>query len=129
MPLQLQTDTYINADDTITHTADKKLEVVQPKLQISAGDFNTWCIENNMGVHNGKIHAFVVGSKLMTSANESIFDTINEYNIESINAQKHLDITIDKKLTWEKQIDLVCQHVSRKLTLMKLLSKYVNKIL
>ena len=54
MPLQLQTDTDMYADDTITHTAGKKLEVVQPKLQISAGDFNTWCIENNMGVHYGK---------------------------------------------------------------------------
>ena len=54
MPLQLQTDTDIYADDTITHTAGKKLEVVEPKLLISAGDFNAWCIENNMGVHYGK---------------------------------------------------------------------------
>ena len=80
-----------------------------------------------MGVHYGKTHAFVVGSKHMTSANESISVTINEYSIESVNAQKHLGITIDKNLTWEKQIDLVCQHVSRKVTLMKLLSKYVNQ--
>ena len=51
MPLQLQTDTDIYADDTVTHTAGKKLEVVEPKQQISADDFNTWCIENNIGVH------------------------------------------------------------------------------
>ena len=51
MPLQLQTDTDIYADDTITHTAGKKLEVDEPRLQISAGDFNKWCIDNNMGVH------------------------------------------------------------------------------
>ena len=41
MPLQLQTETDIYADDTITHTAGKKLEVVETKLQISADDFNT----------------------------------------------------------------------------------------
>ena len=40
MPLQLQTYTHMYADDTITDTAGKKLEVVEPKLQISAGDFN-----------------------------------------------------------------------------------------
>ena len=57
----------------------KKLEVVEPKLQISSGDFNTWCIDNNIGVHYGKTHAFVVGSKHMTSANEGISVTINEY--------------------------------------------------
>ena len=47
---------------------------------------------------------------------------INEHITEAVNAQKHLGITIDKKFTWELQIDLVCHNVSRKH--MKLLSKY-----
>ena len=100
-----------------------KNEVVEPKLQISARGFNTWCIENNMGVHYGKKHSFVVGSKHMISANESISITINEHSIESVNTHKHLGITVENKLTWEQHTDLVCQNVSRKLTLMKLLSK------
>ena len=62
----------------------------------------------------------------MTSANEDISVTINAHCIESVSAQKHLGITIDKNLTWEQQIDLVCRNFSRKLTLIKLLSKYVN---
>ena len=80
-----------------------------------------------MGVHYGKTHAFVVGSVHLPSANEGIFVGINAHSIESVNAQKDLGITIDKNLTWEQQIDLVCQNVSRKLTLMKRLSKYVNQ--
>ena len=51
----------------------------------------------------------------MMSANEGISVTIiNEHSIEAVNAQMRLGITIDKKLTWEQQIDLVCQNVSRK---------------
>ena len=123
----MQTDTDIYADDSITHTVGKKLEVVESKLQNTADEFNTWCIDNNMGVHYGKTHAFVVGSKHMTSTNEGISVTINEHSIESVSAQKHLGITIDKNLTWEQQTDLVCRNVSRKLTLMKLLSKYDNQ--
>ena len=46
-----------------------------------------------MGVNYGKIHAFVAGSKHMTSAN----------------------------------IDLVCKSASRKITLLKLLSKYIDQ--
>ena len=118
MPLQFQTDTDMYADDTISHTAGKKLEVVESKLQISEGDFNTWSIENNMGVHCSKTHAFVVGSKYISPANESISVTINVHSIESVNTQKHLGITRDKNLTWEQQIDLVCQNISRKLTLL-----------
>ena len=47
-----------------------------------------WCIDNNMGVHYGKPHALVVGISV----------TINEHSIESVSAQKHLGITIDKKI-------------------------------
>ena len=82
---------------SFTHTVGKNLEVVEPKLQISADDFNTWCIDNYMGVHYGKTHAFVVDSKYMTSANEGISVTINKHSIESVSAQKHLGITIDNK--------------------------------
>ena len=129
MPLHLQTDTDMYPDDTITYTAGWKLELVEPRLQISAGDFNTWSIDSNMGVHYGKTHSFLVGSKHMTSVNESTSITINKHIIESVNAQKHLGITIDKHLTWELQIDLVCQSVSRKITLMKLLLNMSTKIL
>ena len=69
-----------------------------------------------MGVHYGKTHVFVVGSKHMTSAKEGISVKINEHSIESVSAQKHLGITIDKKSTLEQEIDLVCRNVSRKLT-------------
>ena len=55
-PLHLQTDIDRYADDTVAHTAGKTLVVVEP------ADFNTWCIDNNMGVHYGKTHSFVVGS-------------------------------------------------------------------
>ena len=34
---------------------------------------------------------------------------------------------IDKNLTWDQQIDSVCLNITRRITLLKLLSKYVNK--
>ena len=63
----------------------------------------------------------------MASANRSIAVSIHEHTIESVSSQKHLEITIDKNLTWEKQIDLVCKSASRKIKLMKLLSKYIDQ--
>ena len=52
---------------------------------------------------------------------------INNIEIKSVNAQKHLGITIDSTMSWDQQISVVCLNVSRKKTLMKLLSKYVNQ--
>ena len=78
-----------------------------------------------MGVHYGKTHAFTAGTKHMTNANAN-GDLSISINGQT-NTQKHLGITIDKNLTWEKHTDLVCQKVSRKITLLNLLSKYVNQ--
>ena len=52
---------------------------------------------------------------------------INNIEIKSINAQKHLGITIDSTMSWDQQISVVCLNVSRKITIMKLLSKYVDQ--
>ena len=60
MPLHLQTDIDSYIDYSINHTASKNLEMIEPKLQISAGYFKN--IENDMGGHYGKTHSFVVGS-------------------------------------------------------------------
>ena len=80
-----------------------------------------------MGVHYGKTHAFVADSRQMTSTNRSISVSIHEHTIGSVSLQKHLGLPIDKNLTWEKQIDLVFKNASRKITPMKLLSKYVDQ--
>ena len=80
--LHLDTDIDLYADDTINHCAGKTTDVIEPKLQVSTCDFNTWCTDNNMGVHYGKTHAFVAGSKHMTSANRSIAVSIHEHTIE-----------------------------------------------
>ena len=127
MPLHLDTDTDLYADYTINHTAGKTTEEIEPKLQVSRCEFNTWCIDDNMGVHYGKTNAFVAGSRHISSTNRSISVSIHEHTIESVSSQKHLGITIDKNLSWEKQIDLVCKNTSCKITRMKLLSKYVDQ--
>ena len=40
--------------------------------------------------------------------------------------QKLLGVVIDRSLTWDKQIDAFCITISRRITLLKLLSKYVD---
>ena len=47
--------------------------------------------------------------------------------IKAVDCQKLLGIIIDKSLTWDKQIDAVCLNVTRRITLLRLLSKYVDQ--
>ena len=41
--------------------------------------------------------------------------------------QKLLGVVIDNKLAWNEQIDTVCLNITRRITLLKLLSTYIDK--
>ena len=58
---------------------------------------------------------------------ETVRVYLEEDIIKEVNHQKLFGIIIDRNLTWDKQIDAVCLNVTRRITLFKLLSKYVNK--
>ena len=47
--------------------------------------------------------------------------------IKNADHQKLLGIIIDKNLSWDKQIDAVCANITRRITLLKLLSKYIDQ--
>ena len=47
--------------------------------------------------------------------------------IKEVENQKLHWIIIDRTRSWDKQIDAVCLNVTRRITLMKLLSKYLDK--
>ena len=46
--------------------------------------------------------------------------------IQNVEQHKLLGVIIDKHLSWDKQMDFVCLNISRRITLRKLLSKYID---
>ena len=55
--------------------------------------------------------------------------TLNIENemIKNADHQKLLGVIIDKNLSWDKQIDAVYANITRRITLLKLLSKYIDQ--
>ena len=47
--------------------------------------------------------------------------------IKMVESQKLLGVLIDKHLTWDKQTDAVCLNITRRITPLKSLSKYIEK--
>ena len=52
---------------------------------------------------------------------------LNDELLRNTETQKLLGIIIDQALNWNNQIDSVCLNISRRITLLKQLSKYVNR--
>ena len=68
----------------------------------------------------------LIGSRQNLFNRDDLFITIDDEDISNVDTQKLLDIIIDKTLSWDKQIYSVCLSITRRITLLKLLSKYVD---
>ena len=114
------------ADDATVHASGKKQNVIELKLQTGTDDFKNWCLSNHMFIHIGKTSLMTAGSR-QTVGNISMEIFIDREIIKEVENQKLPGVIIDKTLSWDKQIDAVCLNVTRRITLMKLLSKYLDQ--
>ena len=122
-------ETYLEmyADDTTLHFASKDKNVLQTKLQNGAINFNSWCISNDMFINLLKTSLMMLGSRQNLMNFDVIEILLNNEFIQHVESQKLLGIIIDKTLGWDKQVDSVCLNITRRITLLKQLSKYVSK--
>ena len=67
-----------------------------------------------------------IGSRYSILNNHKLKLTLDNSEIQTNATFKILGIQRDQMLTWDKQTDSVCFDITRKITLMKMLSKYVN---
>ena len=121
-------ETYLElyADDTTVHYACKNKIVLRNKLQKGSNGFLNWCLSNNMHVHLQKTSIMWIGTWLNLSHMESLDIYLENEIIKQVDTQKLLGIIIDKSLNWDEQISAVCLNITRRISLLKQLSKYVN---
>ena len=68
-----------------------------------------------------------LGSRQYLSGIEALDISLENELIQKVEHQKLLGVIIDMSLSWDKQIDSVCLNISRRITLLKILSKYIDK--
>ena len=69
----------------------------------------------------------IVGSRQNVANLDVMEICIDNEIIKEVENQKLLGVIIDKTLAWDKQINAVCLNITRIITLMKLLSKYLDQ--
>lgn len=122
-------ETYLEmyADDTTLHFASRDENALQSKLQGGAVKFDSWCQSNDMFINLLKTSLMLLGSRQNLSKFNLIEIILESTSIQHVESQKLLGIIIDKTLSWDKQVDSVCLNITRRITLLKHLSKYVNQ--
>ena len=122
-----ETEVDIYADDTTMHTANIEYKNVEKDLQRGASGFQGWCKANKMYINVLKTTCMALGSRQNLSRIEALDICLEKELIQKVEQQKLLGVIIDMSLSWDKQIDSVCLNISRRITLLKILSKYIDK--
>ena len=80
-----------------------------------------------MRIHLKKTSIITVGYRQALTKIDSLNILLDNVLIKSVDNQILLGIINDKYLTWDKQIEAVSLNVTRRITLLNLLSKYVDR--
>ena len=69
----------------------------------------------------------MLGSRQNLVRTEQIILYIENQVIQNADQQKLLCVIIDQNLSWDKHIGAVCLNITRRITLLKLHSKYIDQ--
>ena len=67
------------------------------------------------------------GTRQTLQSKDPIAIYLDNELIKSVDNQKLLGVTIDNTLTCETQANIVCQNATKRINLMKLLSRYIDR--
>ena len=109
------------ADDTTLYSCDREVKNVITKLEQNANHLITWFPENHMKFNEDKCHLIIFGTR-----EEKVSMHVGEVQIEEIDDEKLLGITLDKKLTFKKHVQAICKKASQKLHALTRISIYME---
>ena len=114
-------------DDTTIHAAHKERKIVETRLQIGASGFRNWCSLNKMYINMQKTTQMILGIQRNLNRSEHIEVYLDQELVQSVKKQNLLGVIIDDTLSGDDQVEMVCLNITRRITLLKLLSKYIDK--
>ena len=85
------------------------------------------CLCNKMHIHLKKTCHMLLGSRGILLKNDPLEIFLDNELIQNVKKQKLLGVIIDNNLSWSEQIDTVCLNITRRISLLKLLSKYIDR--
>ena len=100
----LNSNTDMYADDTTVSYSSKTIGTVASSLQTDLNNIDKWCSLNNMAINPTKTTCMLIGKKCK---NLNLNLQIGSTDINQVQSQKVLGITIDDTLTWNIQINTI----------------------
>ena len=69
----------------------------------------------------------ILGTQRILNRSEHIEVYLDQELVQLVEKQNLLGVIIDDTLSWDDQVETICLNITRRITLLKLLSKYIDK--
>lgn len=115
------------ADDSTVHASGNTVSSLRDSLNNSMVGIKSWCNNNKMAINNGKTKSMLVTTrqkcKRLPSQNLNI--NLDEENLDQVECDKILGVTIDTHLSWNEHINNVARKVSQNIGLLRRIRQYL----
>ena len=111
------------ADDCTLQTAGTCVDHINSKLQTSLTEVNSWCHDNNMVLNPEKTKCMIITTRQKSQLRKPKLNLVmNNHSIEQVTEHRHLGITIDEHLNWDKHINALSKSAAKNVYLLSRLS-------
>ena len=111
------------ADDTTVFACHPTLETILRQLETDGTLIAKWFSDNYLKLNDDKCHLMIFGNKCSKAT-----VTIRSPTIMESEHEKLLGITLDKKLSFRKHIEVLCKKANQKLHALARLSTYIDPL-
>ncbi|KAL9978894.1 hypothetical protein ACROYT_G016477 [Oculina patagonica] len=131
LPSALQdTVADIYADDTtVSYSTDYRLApwAVSDSLQSDLNKLQKWSDNNKMILNEKKTKTMLATGKWLEKrmGHQQLQVKLNATELDQVNSQKLLGVTIDSKLSFDEHIDDLCRKVSQRIAVLKRIKKFL----
>ena len=128
LPLNLtNTNSDIFADDLTLSVSAPNKQDIQTNCQVALNQTNLWSLQNKMVVNKQKTKCMLLGSsqKLSKLEDKNLTLILNDTTLNQVCEHKVLGVTIDNKLSWDAQVNIVGKSLTNKISLLNKIKCYL----
>ena len=97
-------------------------------MQIALNNLSDWCKVNGMAINTSKTKLMLITTHQRRAVLDSdeLLLALNNENLNTINKDKILGVTIDNNLAWSSHINQICKKISSNLWLLSRIKQYLS---
>ena len=127
MPLVLENNIGIYANDSTPYASAPTLAEVGGKIKSYIDAVSMWAKENKMKMHPAKTKYSIISTrqKIANSAKQSLDLSVDGMQLTNVQSERVLGVYIDSHLTWNEHIDTLRRKLLQRIAILARARKYI----